>query len=89
MLITYLIGSFVTLLIFSDDGVVIEIEFVVDQNEALVGDVDGDVAAIALDLVEVVLDFVDLQSRWLLGLILRIGHGRDQKHEDHGGNVHE
>jgi len=40
------------------DGVVVALVHVVDQDDALVGDVHGDVAALALDHVEVVLDLL-------------------------------
>jgi len=45
------------LLDFGEDGRVIDVVFVVDQDDALVGDEEGDVATVADDEEEVVLDF--------------------------------
>ena len=52
------------------DALVILIELVVDQNDAFVGDVDRDVAAVAFDLIQIVLDLVEgqLRGRRVLGV---------------------
>ena len=39
------------------------IEFIVDQNDAFVGDVHRDVAAVAFDLVQIVLHFIERKFR--------------------------
>ena len=41
-----------------EDGIVIVFELVVDQNDAFAGNEHRDIAAIAFDLVEVVVDLV-------------------------------
>ncbi len=41
------------------DALMIPVEFVVDQNNAFVGDVHRDVASVAFDLEQIVLHFVE------------------------------
>ena len=45
------------------DALMILIEFIVDQDDAFVGDVDGDVASVAFDLIQIVLHFVESEFR--------------------------
>ncbi len=50
------------------DALMVLIELVVDQDDALIGDVDRDVASVALDLVQIVLHFVESEFRGRLVL---------------------
>ena len=54
------------------DAFVVLLELVVHQDDAFAGDIDRDVAAVAFDLVQIVLDLVERQRRGLLALILRV-----------------
>ena len=62
-----------------DDGVVVLIEFVVDQNNAFGGDQDADVAAIAFDFVEAVFHLIDGEFR-----LLRLRPGEDAEAQEDG-----
>ena len=53
------------------DLVIIGFIFVVDHDDAVAGDIDGDVSAVALDLIEIGLDVGELQWGRLLSVILR------------------
>jgi hypothetical protein len=57
---------------FRHDILVVLIELVVDEDHAFIGDVDRDVAAVALDLVQVVFDLVQSQLRRRFGLGLGV-----------------
>ena len=54
------------------DALVVLLELVVHQDYAFAGDVHRDVAAIALDLVQIVLHFGERQWRRLPALVLRV-----------------
>src|ERR1017187_10238328 len=64
------------------DSVVVLLEFIVHQDNALAGDIHGDVAAIALDHVQIVLDLAE-------GKRLRLGLGVSDPaaREEQGGGA--
>ena len=67
------------------DGVVVPLEFVIDQNYAFVGDQHRDISAIAFDLVEIVVNFVDFQFRRRWGLVLGVRDPGDRQEQCRGG----
>ncbi len=50
------------------DALMIPVEFVVDQDDPLVGDVHSDVASVTFNLVKVILHFVECEFRGRLAL---------------------
>jgi hypothetical protein len=67
---------------------VVLIELVVHQDNALAGDIHGDVAAVALDHVQVVLDLVESEFG-RLGLGLREGNPAARQEQGGGAKACE
>ena len=64
------------------------LELVVDQDHAFAGDVHGDVAAVAFDLVEIVFDLVESQLR-RRALVLRVSDPATKQKQDASGSACE
>ena len=64
----------------------IPLVFIVNQNHAFAGDENRHIAAIAFDLIKIVMDLIDLQLR-RLALILRISHPGEQEEQTPRGNA--
>src|SRR5215467_997391 len=70
-----------------DNRVMIPVELVIDEDEALVRHVNCHIAAIALDFIKVFFNPVDLELRGLIALILGVSHPPPKQEQQSCGNT--
>ncbi len=72
-----------------DDVLVVLIEFVVNQDDAFVGHIHGDVAAVAFNLVQIVLHLIQSQLGRRLALRLGISDPAPDQEKSASGNTRD